>query len=229
MDSTLNIVVVEDHDDLRDATVAALAQLGHRVHGVASGEALDDEIGSFRPDVLVLDLNLPGEDGLSIARRLRQVEPTVGVIMVTARAQVKDVAVGYGSGADIYLTKPTSPDILGAAVQALARRVLPTANATPISINPNTLQLNGPNAVANLSDHECSLLIALATAHDRRLETWQLMEMGDRHTTDFNKAALEAQLVRLRKKLEHVGASTPVIKAIRGQGYQLCMAIEIRK
>jgi DNA-binding response OmpR family regulator len=55
------------------------------------------------------------------------------------------------------------------------------------------------------------------------------MEMGDRHTADFNKAALEAQLVRLRKKLEQVGASTPVIKAIRGQGYQLCIAIEVRK
>jgi DNA-binding response OmpR family regulator len=229
MDSTLNILVVEDHDDLRDATVAALAFLGHVVRGVSSGEALDDELGGFRPDVLVLDLNLPGEDGLSIARRLRQAEPHVGIIMVTARDQVRDVTRGYGSGADIYLTKPTSSEVLGAAVQALARRVSPTGNAASVSVNPNTLQLTGPAAVANLSDHECSLLIALATAHDRRMETWQLMEMGGRHTADFNKTALEAQLVRLRKKLEQVGASTPVIKAIRGHGYQLCIAIEVRK
>jgi DNA-binding response OmpR family regulator len=229
MDSALNILVVEDHDDLRDATVAALSFLGHVVLGVASGEALDDELGSFRPNVLVLDLNLPGEDGLSIARRLRQSEPGIGIIMVTARDQSRDVTRGYGSGADIYLTKPTSPEVLGAAVQALARRLLPSADSTPVTVNPNTLQLTGPKAVANLSDHECSLLIALATAHDRRLETWQLMEMGGRDITDFNKTALEAQLVRLRKKLEQVGASTPVIKAIRGQGYQLCIAIEVRK
>jgi len=228
MDSGLNIIVVEDHDDLRDATVAALSFFGHVVRGVASAEALDDELGNFRPDAFVLDLNLPGEDGLSIARRLRQSEPNVGIIMVTARDQARDVARGFGSGADIYLTKPTSPEVLGAAVQAIARRLFPSANSAAIAVNPHTLQLRGPLGVVNLSDHECSLLIALASAHDRRLETWQLMETGHREAAGFNKAALEAQLVRLRKKLEQIGAGSPVIKSIRAQGYQLCIAIEVR-
>ena len=230
MDTPLNIVVVEDHADLREATVAALCSMGHDARGIDCAEALDDELGAFRADLLVLDLNLPGEDGLSLARRIRAAEPGIGIIMVTGRTQVNDRMRGYGSGADIYLPKPASVEELGAAIQALARRIRPAASAgDAISLNPTKLQLQGPKQQVNVSDHESTLLLALSKAKDHRLENWQLMELSGSAVEDQNKAVLEVQIARLRKKLEQAGAPAPTIKAIRGTGYQLCVAVQITK
>ena len=230
MDTPLNIVVVEDHADLREATVAALCSMGHDARGIDCAEALDDELGAFRADLLVLDLNLPGEDGLSLARRIRAAEPGIGIIMVTGRTQVNDRMRGYGSGADIYLPKPASVEELGAAIQALARRIRPAASAgDAISLNPTKLQLQGPKQQVNVSDHESTLLLALGKAKDHRLENWQLMELSGSAVEDQSKATLEVQIGRLRKKLEQAGAPAPTIKAIRGTGYQLCVAVQITK
>ena len=230
MDTPLNIVVVEDHADLREATVAALCSMGHDARGIDCAEALDDELGRFRADLLVLDLNLPGEDGLSLARRIRAAEPGIGIIMVTGRTQINDRMRGYGSGADIYLPKPASVEELGAAIQALARRIRPAASAgDAISLNPTKLQLQGPKQQVNVSDHESTLLLALSKAKDHRLENWQLMELSGSAVEDQSKATLEVQIGRLRKKLEQAGAPAPTIKAIRGTGYQLCVAVQITK
>ena len=226
----MNIVVVEDHADLREATVAALCSMGHDARGIDCAEALDDELGAFRADLLVLDLNLPGEDGLSLARRIRAAEPGIGIIMVTGRTQVNDRMRGYGSGADIYLPKPASVEELGAAIQALARRIRPAASAgDAISLNPTKLQLQGPKQQVNVSDHESTLLLALSKAKDHRLENWQLMELSGSAVEDQSKAVLEVQIARLRKKLEQAGAPAPTIKAIRGTGYQLCVAVQSTK
>ena len=229
MDSALNIIVVEDHDELREVTVAALCGMGHVARGVDCAEALDDELGAFRADILVLDLNLPGEDGISVARRMRAAGPDIGIIMVTAREAVRDKMTGYGSGADIYLTKPTSVEELGAAIQALSRRIRPDAPlAGQLTLNPVTLQLHGPRAVLDVSDQECALLSAFAKAAEHRLESWQMMELSGKGADEVSKSTLEVQIVRLRKKLEEAGAATPTIKAIRGRGYQLCVPLVVR-
>lgn len=226
MDTPLNILVVEDHDDLREATVAELSAIGYTVLGVASAEAIDDEAGRFFADIVLLDLNLPGEDGLSVARRLRAAEPDLGIIMVTARNQSRDVMQGYSSGADIYVTKPASPEELHAAIQALSRRIRPQQRAAaPLAINTQTLQLIGPQGAVHLSDHECQLLLALNRAKNRRLETWQMLELLGKSVDDNEKRALTVQCVRLRKKLADAGAGDPNLKSIRGSGYQLCVAI----
>ncbi len=228
MNIPLNILVVEDHDDLREATVATLAAMGHAVRGVDCAEALDEALASFRPDLLLLDLNLPGEDGLSIARRLRAAEPDIGIIMVTARNQVHDVTRGYGSGADIYVTKPTSPEELSAAIHALARRLRPPARTgTPLVLNIHALQLQGPQASIDIAGHEYQLLAALARARDHRMETWQLLELLGKPIEELEKRTLAVQIVRLRKKLLDAGAREPTIKALRGSGYQLCIALEL--
>jgi len=229
MDSTLKIIVVEDHDELREVTVEALHAAGHDVRGVDCAEALDEALAVFSADVLVLDLNLPGEDGISIARRLRKVQPHTGIIMVTARDAAKDVLSGYDSGADIYLTKPTSPEELGAAIRALARRIRPTAAIGELALTLDTalLQLKGPQDSIDVSDQESQLLSALARARDHRLETWQLLELTGKSTSANDKKALAVQIVRLRKKLIDIGAAEPVIKSIRSTGYQLCVVLEI--
>ena len=229
MDTQLSILVVEDNDDLREATVEALLAMGYTVCGIDSAEAVDDVIGKFHADLMVLDLNLPGENGLSLAQRLRTVNPDIGIVMVTARNRANDITTGYDSGADIYLTKPTSFAELGAAIQALSRRLRPRISAGGLTLKQATRQLHGSLATVDLSSLEYTMLAALAQAHEHSLENWQLIEISGKDTESVSKAALEVQIVRLRKKLEKAGATSPSIKVIRGTGYQLCLPIEIRQ
>lgn len=228
MDSSLKIIVVEDHDELREVTVEALVDAGYEVRGVDCSEALDETLHFFGAHVLVLDLNLPGEDGISIAKRMRRAQPKMGIVMVTARAAPKDLSNGYDSGADIYLTKPTSPKELLAAIRALTRRMSPVAekHASNLTIDMHTLQIQGIQNI-DISDQEALVLSTLARARDQRLETWQLLEFTGRSTGASDKKALAVQIVRIRKKLIDAGATEPIIKSIRGTGYQLCIDIQI--
>lgn len=122
---SLNIVLVEDHDLLRTVTASVLTEAGHKVLALSCAEEVDEAISGMSPDLYILDLNLPGEDGISLARRIRRSHPRVGIIMTTVRAEVADRLDGYESGADIYLPKPTDPTELLAAAVALARRLRP--------------------------------------------------------------------------------------------------------
>jgi DNA-binding response OmpR family regulator len=228
MDASLNLIVVEDHDALRAVTVALLTEHGHQVMGVASAEALDDQAGRRVADIYLLDLNLPGEDGISLARRLRRVHPNVGIIMVTARNQAQDSVNGYDSGADIYLTKPLEQAELVSAVNALARRVKPMAtHATEdvLKLDMQRLVLSGAREVVSVTDTDASVLSALARAPGQRLGFWQLHEVLGQLPNEANKASLEVRMVRLRKKITQASGDDGALKAIRGHGYQLCMAL----
>ena len=230
MDTPLNIIVVEDNNNLREVFVEALSAMAHEVIGVDCAEALDETLSTFAADVVVLDLNLPGEDGISVAKRLRVAYPEIGIIMVTARTQSRDITAGYGSGADIYLTKPTTVDELGAALQALSRRVRPRpAVAELLALKPATRQLLTATSTIDLTAIETTLLAALARARDHYMDNWQLIELSGKESDETAKATLEVQITRLRKKLTQAGVPTPAIKAVRGAGYQLCVPVEIRK
>ena len=118
MDTCLNIAVVEDHETLRLVTVEALQSQGHRVIGVESAEFLQEALGNQSLDLVVVDVNLPGEDGVSLARRLKLSHPDLGVIVVSARNRLDDKLGAYECGADLYLTKPVSVQELCAAAGA---------------------------------------------------------------------------------------------------------------
>ena len=198
------------------------------MRGVESAEALPDEPGLFPIDLLVIDLNLPGEDGISLAARIRAAQPDIGIIMVTARSQVRDRLAGYDSGADIYLTKPTSADELCAAVRALTRRIRPLqVDASALTLHMATMSLHGPAGKVGLSSHEAALLAGFVRARDQQMESWQLIALTEKDVNEASKKALEVQIVRLRKKLQQVGAQEPTIKAIRGQGYKLCLRLAL--
>jgi DNA-binding response OmpR family regulator len=137
--ASLNIVLVEDHDLLRTVTQSVLTDSGHKVLALSCSEEVDDAISSMSPDLYILDLNLPGEDGLSLAKRIRQSHPRVGIIMTTARTDVADRLDGYESGADIYLPKPTDPSELLAAAVALARRLRPEHGVDSIPTHPKAV------------------------------------------------------------------------------------------
>jgi DNA-binding response OmpR family regulator len=230
MVADLNIVVVEDHDSLRTVTVDFLRQQGHRVVGLACAEDIDDEAGGALADIFVIDLNLPGEDGLSLARRLRKVQPGVGIIMVTARNRSQDKALGYDSGADIYLSKPAAPEELLAAINALARRLKPAivASKNILVLNLQKLTLQGSAGDVGVTQLEAVILNALARAPDQRLDHWQIAAVLGKAPDTLSKANLDVKIFRLRKKIAQVGGDEAAIKAIRKQGYQLCASLIAR-
>lgn len=228
MDPMLSIIVVEDHDALREVTVEALRGKGHHVTGADSAESLAEMGNAMHVDIMVIDLNLPGEDGISLARRLRQSQPDIGIIMVTARSQLVEKMQGYESGADIYLTKPASLEELCAAIQALSRRINRAAQSTSaLRIDPDKLTLSGERGEVGISSNEAAMLVAFARAEGHQMECWQLIELTRHTENDYNKANLEVQIVRLRKKLVQAGSNEHPIKAIRNLGYQLCVGIQV--
>ena len=224
MATHLNVVVVEDHQDLRELTCMALANKGHHVVGLSCAEELEDGIKCGTVDVFILDLNLPGEDGISLAKRIRQAYPLVGIVMLTARSQTKEKVQGYESGADLYMTKPVDFEELCAALQCFVRRRQVSIEG---GLTLSKLVLTGQLGTVRLSSAEADMLMAFARAPSSRLETWQLAHVLGLEMDGLNKASLEVRIVRLRKKMLEAGASGSVIESIRGIGYQLCVSVQI--
>jgi DNA-binding response OmpR family regulator len=227
-DIALKILVIEDNDALREATLTFLQQQGHYVRGVAMAEDINDMAGGFVPDVYVIDLNLPDEDGLELTRRLRTTHPNVGIVITTARNQIGDKVVGYESGADLYLSKPVHPKELMAGVAALGKRRrtlgLPAHAVTVLDVS--RMQLRGPDAQMGLSASDALILSALVRAPGQKLERWQIAEIVGSNDADMPSAAtLEMRIARLRKKLAAVGAPAPHIKALHKVGYALCTPV----
>jgi len=228
MATQLNIVVIEDNTDLRTLLSNALRKEGHRVTPLSCAEELEDQAGSDHADAFLIDINLPGEDGLSLAKRIRNAHPLVGIIMLSARSALDDKLSGYDCGADIYLTKPISLPELSAALRSFARRRLATfKHITPQGLTLNKLELQGQHTTIKLTPQEAIVLTALARAPAGRLETWQIGELLDAQIDESFKASLAVRMVRLRKKLVDAGAQGAVIESLRNIGYQLTTHIEI--
>lgn len=228
----MNILVIEDNDNLRQATVAMLTHHGHWVTGMVCAEDVDDMRLDPPPDLFIVDLNLPGEDGLSLAKRLRAAQPLVGIIMVTARGHLGDKLAGYESGADIYLHKPVDPTELLAAVESLGRRMLSSVEVRNKKYNSNELcldqigrTLKGPQGEETLSECEMAILVGLSRAPGNRLQTWQVMQALNQDPETYSKSALEVRMVRLRQKLSKVGAQPRCLTAVRSYGYQLIVQV----
>ena len=228
MPASLKIAVVEDHEDLRELFVDFLKLQSHDVAGFCCADDLDEHLVGKDVDLLILDLNLPGEDGFSIARRLRHAHPDLHIIMVTARTAVEERIKGYASGADLYLSKPVSPAELGAAVGSVARRVADAADRrTTLMLDTARLVLRSNQAEVALGKGDAMLLKSLAEAPGRKLEYWRLMELLDLALDDKGKSSLEVRISRLKKKMAEAGAPDPAIKSLWKEGYQLCAAVHI--
>ena len=228
MATQLSIVIVEDNNDLRTLLCNALRKEGHRVTPLSCAEELEDQAGSDYADAFVIDINLPGEDGLSLAQRIRKAHPLVGIIILSARSALDDKLNGYDCGADIYLTKPIALPELSAALRSFARRRGATLkHLAPEGLILNKLELQGQQSSVKLTAQEAIVLTALARAPSGRLETWQLADLLDTEVDDSFKSSLAVRMVRLRKKLTDAGAEGLVIESLRNFGYQLTTQIEI--
>jgi DNA-binding response OmpR family regulator len=220
-------LVVEDNDDLRETTLQVLRDEGHHATGVGCAEDLPELTGRF--DLMLVDLNLPGEDGLALAARVRRTQPQIGLIMVTARRLPDDRRRGYDSGADIYMPKPVSFDELCSAVTALGRRLKPEAlpeGGLRLQVQRSVLMGMTGQSIS-LSPREGMVLAAFCRAPEQRLAQWQMIDLLQTQNAATPKAALELHVVRLRKKLQQAGAQGDTLQAIRGWGYQLCCELVI--
>ena len=219
MDLRLTIALVEDHNDLRETMVEALASQGHQVLAVPDAERFFEVVARTQIDLVIVDLNLPGEDGISLTKRLRQANPTLGIIIVSARGLVQEKTRGYESGADIYLTKPVALQELVAAVESLGHRIRASFLSGSACLRFAQLELVGPyGASVALPWHEAVLLRALILAKDHQVDYWQLMEAMGKNTEVYSKAALELVVVRLRKRMQSVGIESGAITAVRNKG-----------
>lgn len=224
----LKIAVVEDHDDLREVLMSCIAENGHQVSGVDCADALDELMENSQFDLILLDIGLPGESGYEIAKRLKQANPHLFIIMTTALNTAKSRVSGYESGADIYLTKPVAVNELIAAIQNIARRINALRNTdTAYWLDIQKMQLIGTELI-NLNKEEIAILKALIEAPMQRLPYFRLLEVTKKDVTDKSKSTLEVQFVRLRKKLQQAGLTKEAIKVNWGEGYQLTSQIQIK-
>jgi DNA-binding response OmpR family regulator len=232
----LNILVVEDYLPLQTSLTEVLRKFGHHAQGIESAEAFDEEAQDHNVDLAIIDVNLPGEDGFSLARRLHAVQPSLGIIILSAKTDEADKVTGYECGADIYLTKPVGFDELMAAVNALSRRLGKSANTAgafvsepeAIEIHMANSSIKGSTGQAELTPTEFKLLLALARANSKSLELWQIYDVLGKDEQTLQKSALEAQLYRLRKKLSDCGAGNQALRALRLKGYRLFCPIYIK-
>jgi DNA-binding response OmpR family regulator len=228
----LNIVLVEDHDILRLMLKQALEEFGHQVTALSCAEELEDEAQGQPADLFLIDLNLPGEDGLSLTERVRAAYPLAGLIVLTARSTLNDKLEGYARGADLYLTKPLEVPELCAAVSAMGRRrqrvdaLMSQQQSFTLSQQQMSLSKTGHSPV-RMSAAETAMLVAFSRAPGQRVAYWQIAETLGLNLDNYPKASLEVRIVRLRKKLVEAGAESSCIEAVRGHGYQLCIAIQV--
>lgn len=224
-----HILIVDDDRELRQLLTVFLTRHAFRVDAASDGRAMHKRLETARFDLIVLDLMLPGEDGLALCRRLRS-SSTIPIIMLTALAEEIDRIVGLEMGADDYLVKPFNPRELLARIKAVLRR---TGSASDVSRNAgNTLLFEGwridlakrelfsPEGVLMpLTGGEFDLLVALAERPQRVLNRDQLLDLTrGRAATAFDRS-IDVQLSRLRRKIETDPNQPALIKTVRGGGY----------
>ncbi len=227
MPTKINIAVVEDHDVLREMLLDALLEKGYLAQGFRDAYELDAASSKTIFELLILDLNLPGEDGLSIAKRIKESYPDTFIIMITARSSEMDKIQGYEAGADIYLPKPIAITELQAAVSSLSKRILRYKDlGGNLILNEMSASLKGTQTVS-LSKIDLDILLALLQADQQRLDFESLLQQVSSNTSNTPKATLEVQIVRLRKKMAEAGAEGVTIKALYKYGYQLVQGIDL--
>ncbi|HEX9432435.1 MAG TPA: phosphate regulon transcriptional regulator PhoB [Burkholderiales bacterium] len=221
------VLVVEDEPQIQELVAVNLEHLGHRVLRASSAEEAETAIRAALPDVLVLDWMLPGESGLSFARRLRNDERTrdLPILMLTARAMEQDKISGLEAGADDYLTKPFSPRELAARIKAVLRRRAPQLSGDVVEVeglrlDPATHRVTAGDQRLSLSPAEFRLLHFLLTHPGRIYSRAQLLDQVWGDHVYIEERTVDVHIRRLRKALETSGHDS-LIDTVRGAGYGL--------
>jgi len=228
--SKISLLIVEDNVNLRYELCDFLRDEGFQVASAADGLEMNFELEQKIPSIVILDLNLPGEDGMSIAKRLRSALPNIGLIMLTARIRNSDRNEGYASGADVYLTKPTVPEELAHVIRNLHRRLSPPEEKTSWLLDTEQNFLIQPNGVSlSLTGLE-TLLLKELVLHGNFISHDDLIHyLGDPDESDeFNKSRMEVLISRFRRKISSNHQIDNFIKVLRSRGYQLTIPIILK-
>jgi two-component system OmpR family response regulator len=233
------VLIVDDDSEIRSLLREYLQKNGYRVMAVADGKSMWAALEEAKPDIIVLDLMLPGDDGLTLCRNLRA-RSEIPVIMLTARGEETDRIVGLEMGADDYLAKPFNPRELLARIKSILRR----ARALPENLQPdeaNSIRFAGwtldtaarnlhspEGVVVDLSGTEYKLLRVFLAHPNRVLSRDQLIDlMLSRDATPFDRS-IDVQVSRLRHRLGEAANEPAIIKTVRGEGYVLSAEVETK-
>ena len=224
-----NIIIVEDNTELREGLQEHLAQEGFRVAALEDGEQLTAAFNVNTPDAILMDLNLPNEDGIDIIKRVKRAYPRLGVVVLTGRVRSIDRKQAYEAGADVFLTKPAGADEVSTVLKTVCHRLTPVTPHSDwvLDLRGHKIVSPGGHAIA-LTGRECLLLHELAlSAH--LLSFNRLFEvLGDTNVSDnVNKIRIEQLISRVRQKMAYTLGRSPSIKVLRGKGYRLCFTVRV--
>ncbi|TVQ23432.1 MAG: DNA-binding response regulator [Spirochaetaceae bacterium] len=222
------VLVVDDEKDIAELVRVTLNREGFAAECAYSGEDALARAATLRPDLIVLDLMLPGVSGIEVCKRLKTNESTRGipVLMLTAKTEDSDIVVGLESGADDYLTKPFSPKVLVARVKTILRRERPdadTATAETISIHGVTIdvsrhEVHVDGGAVQLSATEFAILEFLARNPGWVFSRYKIIDAVKGKDYPVTERSVDVQILGLRKKL---GSRGSLIETVRGVGYRL--------
>ncbi len=221
------ILTVEDDDRIRQAVKLALEDEGWDVDEAATGETALDQYKAHEPDVVLIDIMLPGIDGFEVCRSIRR-GSDVPIIMVTARNDTHDVVAGLEAGADDYLTKPFAPKELSARIRALLRRARNSENGSmeritvgDLSISPEEGLVTKSGEELHLTKTEFRLLVELASQPGKVFSREVLLERVWGYDYFGDGRLVDVHVRRLRTKVESDPASPRYVVTARGLGYKL--------
>ena len=222
-----SVLVVDDEPTITEVVARYLNRAGYRTHVAATGREALDAAATQRPDLVVLDLMLPGIDGLEVMRRLRKDNHRrAAIILLTARAEESDRITGLRLGADDYVVKPFSPGELVARVDALLRRIEPVPDRQPplrvegLEIDPAARRVTLDGHEVELTQLEFELLLFLARHPGQAFTRDQLMEYVWQYSFYLDTSTVTVHIRRLRAKLEPDPARPRFIHTIWGVGYR---------
>jgi len=218
----MRIVLVEDHLSLRKGITYRLSDEGHAVDALDNGDEADLFLQQEDFDLVILDINLPGLNGLELLNAMRRRNDPRPVILLTARSSTEDRVAGLDAGADDYLVKPFAMDELAARVRALARRKdaapVRTLSIGRLTLDVETPQLLDGDTPVDVPRRELTMLVALAEANGRPLSKEHLLAKVYGAGTETDDKVVEVYVSRLRKRLARYDIS---IRVHRGIGYSL--------
>ena len=215
------ILVVEDEVKLSNLLADYLRAAGHNVHQIAEGPPVVDWVRENGPDLILLDLMLPGRDGLDICRDIRGFSK-VPVIMTTARVDEIDRLLGLEIGADDYVCKPYSPREVAARVKAVLRRSAPESEAEsgPLNLNEATLRVSAHHSEIELTAVEFALLQTLHSAPGRIFSRDRLMDRIYHDHRIVSNRTIDSHVKKLRRKLAELLPGRELIHSVYGVGYR---------
>lgn len=220
------ILVVDDDQKLRDLLCRYLDEQGFEVSTAEGGVEMDQKLLSFTPDLIVLDLMMPGEDGLSIARRIRA-DSEVPIVILSAKGDEIDRIVGLEVGADDYLPKPFNPRELLARIHSVLRRAEKSASADdghlltfgPYRMDLDSYTLSRAGERVELTTGEFELLRHLASRPNHVMSRDHLLDLLDDGVEGAFDRSIDVRITRIRKKIELDPHHPRYIKTVRGVGY----------